>query len=223
MRARQPWQKVRRSCSSQPSSWLDTIDANISGRRCCGRWPLPGDAAPSTVLIPSGDDGRRRIRGHETLLPAAVLRKTYDHGRCRPGVQTEETHRDKQRAHALRRLYPGTDAHPCHDPATRAPDSQQRFRAANAGHIARLLARTARCGTDVVNISTPPVVSPIHRRPRGTLRDGRQSARRAVGGAGRRTRRKRMACCNGLHRASNFALTRKGADFREVRLSPARI
>ena len=32
-----------------------------------------------------------------------------------------------------------------------------------------------------------------------------------------------MACCNGLHRGSNFALTRKGADFREVRLSPARI
>jgi hypothetical protein len=32
-----------------------------------------------------------------------------------------------------------------------------------------------------------------------------------------------MPLCNGTDRGSNFALTRKGADFREVWLSPARI
>jgi hypothetical protein len=36
-------------------------------------------------------------------------------------------------------------------------------------------------------------------------------------------RRKRTASCNGLHRGSNFALTRKGADFRVVQLSQARV
>jgi hypothetical protein len=63
------------------------------------------------------------------------------------------------------------------------------------------------------------VVSPTHRQPHGTLWDGRRTARLAVGGAGIRTRRKRMAGCNGLHMGSNFALTRKGADFRVVQLS----
>lgn len=32
-----------------------------------------------------------------------------------------------------------------------------------------------------------------------------------------------MAGCNGPHRGSNFALARKGADFREVWLSQASI
>jgi hypothetical protein len=36
-------------------------------------------------------------------------------------------------------------------------------------------------------------------------------------------RRKQTASCNGLHRGSSFALTRKGADFRAVQLSQARV
>ncbi len=34
---------------------------------------------------------------------------------------------------------------------------------------------------------------------------------------------KRMPHCNGADRGSNFALARKGADFRVVRLSPAHV
>jgi hypothetical protein len=70
---------------------------------------------------------------------------------------------------------------------------------------------------------TGNVVSPTHRQPYRASSGGRQTARSAVGGAGKRMRRKRTASCNGLHRGSNFALTRKGADFRVVQLSQARV
>lgn len=43
---------------------------------------------------------------------------------------------------------------------------------------------------------------------------GRRIARDAVGDAGMGCWRKRMPVCNGLDRGSNFALTRKGADFQ---------
>ena len=61
-------------------------------------------------------------------------------------------------------------------------------------------------------------VSPIV-RPRQNFGYGRRPAREAVGQVGMRTRKKRTTACNGSHRGSKFALTRKGADFRVVQLS----
>ena len=65
-------------------------------------------------------------------------------------------------------------------------------------------------------------VSPIV-RPRQCFGYGRRPAREAVGQVGMRTRKKRMAACNGSHKGSKFALIRKGADFRVVQLSQARV